>query len=148
MFKLIDIPIWCYPIALLIFLITQKVWKWEVGLLTAFIFLVLATTVIGRRPFEGLHFQPELFWSWKMWNEQKEQILANIIMFIPIGIFGGRLWGWKALIFVAGLSFVIEVLQLITARGLFEFDDVIHNFIGAAIGIVITALTIKLHSGE
>lgn len=29
----------------------------------------------------------------------------------------------------------IEILQLVTARGLCEFDDVIHNVIGAVIGV-------------
>ena len=36
-----------------------------------------------------------------------------------------------------GLSSAIELLQLITARGLCEFDDVMHNMIGAAIGTVL-----------
>jgi glycopeptide antibiotics resistance protein len=31
----------------------------------------------------------------------------------------------------------IEVTQLVTYRGLFEFDDIIHNFLGACIGMLI-----------
>lgn len=38
---------------------------------------------------------------------------------------------------------MIEVLQLITRRGLCEFDDVIHNMIGAAIGIAVALLACK-----
>ena len=75
-----------------------------------------------------------------MWYKQKAQILANVIMFIPIGILTGLLWKWEGLIFAAGLSVVIEVLQLVTDRGLCEFDDVLHNVIGAAIGIGIVML--------
>lgn len=109
-------------------------------MLVAYMFLVFATTILGRKPFEGSHFQPELFWSWRMWDKQKEQILANIVMFIPIGIQTGRMWKWKGLQFALVCSCVIEVLQLVTSRGLCEFDDVIHNCLGAVVGI----LTVKV----
>jgi len=33
-----------------------------------------------------------------------------------------------------GLSFGIEVIQLVFKLGLFEFDDVFHNVLGAVIG--------------
>lgn len=36
-----------------------------------------------------------------------------------------------------GTSFVIELLQLITCRGLFEFDDIIHNGVGCMMGAVL-----------
>ena len=84
----------------------------------------------------GVHLKLELFWSWQQWNVQKEQILTNVAMFIPIGALAGWLWKWKGLWFAAGLSLLVEVLQLITSRGLLEFDDVLHNMIGAAIGLM------------
>ena len=65
-------------------------------------------------------------------------------MFLPIGVIAGRIWRWRGLWVAAGLSVVIEVLQLITARGLCEFDDVMHNMIGAAIGVGIVMLCAKL----
>ena len=34
------------------------------------------------------------------------------------------------------MSICIEVIQLVFHRGLFEFDDMIHNTLGAVIGIV------------
>ena len=36
-----------------------------------------------------------------------------------------------------GDSLLIELAQLISYRGLFEFDDVIHNALGTAIGVLI-----------
>ncbi len=104
-------------------------------MLAGFTFLVIAATILSRTPFEGLHFEPRLFWSWRVWDRQKWQIISNIIMFIPIGVLGGKLWGWKGIWFAAGLSVFIEVLQLVTARGLCEFDDVVHNMVGAVVGI-------------
>ena len=79
---------------------------------------------------------------------QKEQILANVIMFLPVGVLVGWIWRWRGLWVAAGLSAAIEILQLITARGLCEFDDVIHNMIGALIGVGIVMIGRKLFRGE
>ena len=103
-------------------------------MLIGYAFLVLAETILIRKPFVGEHIKLELFWSWKQWNVQKEQILTNVAMFIPIGVLAGWLWKWKGLLVAAGLSLLVEVLQLITSRGLLEFDDVLHNMIGAVVG--------------
>lgn len=103
-------------------------------------FLVLAETVLIRKPFDGQHFQPELFWSWKVWNEQKTQVLTNIIMFIQVGVLTGLIWKWRGLLVAIGLSAGIEALRLITARGLCEFDDVMHNMLGADIDVVIAII--------
>lgn len=135
MFRLLDIPWWYYAIAVLIGAVVWKAWRWEGGLLAGYCFLLLAETVFIRRPFTGQHFQPELFWSWKEWKIQKNQILTNILMFIPVGLLTGLIWKWRGLLVAAGLSVGIEVLQLISQRGLCEFDDVIHNTAGAVIGI-------------
>ena len=32
---------------------------------------------------------------------------------------------------------LIELAQLVSCRGLFEFDDVIHNALGTALGVLI-----------
>ena len=107
----------------------------ESGLLAGYVFLILAGTLLVRQPFTGTHFQPSLLWSWREWATQRIQILTNVIMFIPIGILGGQFWKWRGLVVAVGLSIIVEMLQLITTRGLCEFDDVIHNTLGAAIGV-------------
>lgn len=66
---------------------------------------------------------------------QKDQIIANVIMFIPVGVLAGWMWNWKGLGFGVGLSCAVEMLQLITSRGLCEFDDVMHNAVGTVIGV-------------
>lgn len=135
-FKVLDIPWWYYGIAVVISLIVWLVWKKPVlGLLVAYSFLVLAETVLIRKPFNGPHFEPDLFWSWRVWETQRTQILTNVVMFIPAGLLAGVRWKWKGLWFAVGLSLLIEVLQLVSGRGLMEFDDVIHNLVGAAMGV-------------
>lgn len=49
-------------------------------------------------------------------------------------------WHW--------LSCVVELLQLVTSRGSCEFDDVIHNAVGTAVGVGIILLGRKLFRGE
>ena len=141
-----DIPWWYYAVAVLIGVVVGRTWRWKGGLLAGYMFLVLAETVLIRKPFDGQHFQPELFWSWKEWDIQKNQILTNIAMFIPIGVLTGLIWKWRGLLVAVGLSMGIEVLQLISQRGLCEFDDMIHNTVGAAIGVGIVMI-IKMMLG-
>lgn len=148
-FGLLEIPWFYYTIAVLLGVVVWWVWKKaSLGLLTGYYILLLAETVLIRKPFVGTHFQPELFWSWRAWSAQKNQILTNIVMFIPIGVLVGRIWRWRGLWVAAGLSSLIEILQLITARGLMEFDDILHNCFGAAIGIGIAMLFRKLSRDE
>ena len=113
-------------------------------MLVGYAFLILAETVLIRKPFQGEHLKLELFWSWKVWSVQKEQILANVIMFLPVGVLVGWIWRWRGLWVAFGLSAAIEILQLITARGLCEFDDVIHNMVGTAISVGIVMIGRKL----
>jgi hypothetical protein len=140
-FELLDISWWYYAIAVLLGVVAWRVWKRPcLGMLVGYAVLLLAETVLIRKPFIGQHFQPELFWSWRAWNVQRGQIIANVIMFFPVGLLVGCIWGWRGILVAAGLSVGIEILQLITARGLCEFDDVIHNCSGAVVGV----LTVKV----
>ena len=139
-FGLLDIPWWYYVIAAVLAVVIGRLWRWEGGLLAGYAFFLLAETVLMRRPFTGEHLRLEVLWSWREWKDQKEQILTNVLMFLPVGVLAGKLWRWKGLWIGLGLSIAIELLQLITARGLMEFDDVIHNMIGAVIGVGVVVL--------
>ena len=108
----------------------NRVW----GLLIGYAFLLLAETVLIRKPFVGEHIKLELFWSWKQWSVQNNQILTNVVMLVPIGVLVGWLWKWRGLWFATGVSCIVEILQFVTGRGLLEFDDVLHNMIGAVVG--------------
>lgn len=52
----------------------------------------------------------------------------------------GKLCGWKGIYLAAGISAIIETIQLITHLGLFEIDDIISNTVGAGIGYVLIRL--------
>lgn len=70
------------------------------------------------------------------------EILLNCVMLMPIGILlpvaaGRRIHPAVALLAGAVLSGTIEVSQFIFARGLFEWDDIIHNSLGCMLGCVV-----------
>ena len=136
MFRVLEITWWYYGIVVVIGLVVWRIWKKpSLGILVGYSFLILVETVLTRKPFTGSHFRLELFWSWRAWSVQRSQILSNVIMFVPVGVLAGRPWKWRGLWFAAGLSLVIEILQLVSGRGLCEFDDLFHNTIGEAVGI-------------
>ena len=112
-------------------------------MLIGYAFLILAETVLIRKPFQGEHIKLELFWSWRVWSVQNEQILTNVVVFVPVGVLAERIWRWKGLLVAVGLSAAIEILQLVTDRRLCEFDDVLHNIIGAVVGVGIVMVAGK-----
>lgn len=62
----------------------------------------------------------------------------NVVVFVPVGVLFGlamrRRNVWAALLFGAGLSVGIEVLQFVFKKGFTEVDDVMHNTLGCLIG--------------
>ena len=114
------------------------------SILAAYAVLVLAGTVLIRASGTVPQYQLQLFWSYTQWDIQQSQVLANICMFIPIGFLAGKEFGRKGILLAAGFSLLIETIQLLTCRGLFEFDDIIHNTAGAVIGYGCFALAERL----
>ena len=72
-------------------------------------------------------------------RETAINIIGNICMFIPTGIILPILYPrldrfWKVLLAGAGLSFVIEMMQLLFPGSVSDIDDLILNTAGVAIG--------------
>jgi glycopeptide antibiotics resistance protein len=66
-------------------------------------------------------------------------LLGNIILFIPLGIFLPKLWMksprlWKVLLVVTGIIAMAETIQVLTLLGRCDIDDLILNLLGTAIG--------------
>ena len=75
--------------------------------------------------------------------------ITNIAMFIPYPmlLYGILQKKHKFLVFATagiGLSLAIELLQLITHRGICDIDDFILNSAGAIIGAIATCLLMKI----
>lgn len=67
---------------------------------------------------------------------------------MPVGFLVPAVTGWKKMwkTVVAGISFsiFIEIIQLITSRGCFDFDDVLLNGLGTVIGFGLYSVVRKL----
>ena len=117
-----------------------------------FLGIVFGSTVFTRT---GSVWQYELipFWSWKAifkykdWELLKENLL-NCILLLPAGallpiIANHKVKWYRTLLFGVLVSAVIETSQLVFMRGLFEWDDMIHNGLGCMIGSMIINFFMK-----
>lgn len=160
-----SVPVTVYWLLLILFCIGLLVLTLRKGLcdglratgvllLAEWFVLLLATTVLFRDcnpdraycliPFRSYFHIPE-----NSYFEEKAIInLINTMMFIPVGLLSGyglriMTWGRAALLgFV--LSVIIELIQLVSMKGVCEVDDVIHNTLGCVIGYGLYRLFLKL----
>lgn len=120
--------------------------------LLIFLAIIFGSTVFTRTP--GVRqYQLEVFWSWKeilkigecgrlgsgTGDGLLQENFLNILLLLPVGFllpgtFNRRLKWWQGLITGIIVSSAIEVCQLVLCRGLFEFDDIIHNSLGCMLG--------------
>ena len=98
---------------------------------------LLYLTLLSRAPgTRRISLTP--FWSYRLLSGSlyfQRQVMNNILLFVPIGFFMYRLSPERKTFFSPALvSLGVEVLQLLTGRGLFEIDDLISNTLGGIIG--------------
>lgn len=118
-------------------------------------YMVLLSTVFTRPKYAKRNYELELFWSYKKAFAGDRglalEIVLNIILFMPLGFLiayvmssaeaklGRRKYRrivMPSLILLGAIcSAIIEVLQLLLCRGLFEWDDIWDNTLGFAIGV-------------
>ena len=106
--------------------------------------LILWVTILGRETQVGDMAVFPLFHTFTSlregvrWDEARDNVLGNILLFLPIGILVPPVSGWrkwyKTALISFGSSLLIELIQLVTRRGYFDPDDVILNVAGAMIG--------------
>lgn len=112
-------------------------------LLIPYLFLTLVATVFTRSPSAEAHVMLEPFWTYRQYFTDDFtwfEIRANVLLFIPIGFLLPMVIKkpvWLPPIIGIGISVIIELIQLITHRGMCETDDVISNTIGFLIGFAV-----------
>lgn len=124
--------------------------------LSVYLVFLLGGTILNRDASKKFHMELMPFWSYyeaivKKDIEMALQILGNVLVFIPFGILLPEVWGrmrnMRYIILVAtGASFTLELVQLTFKLGLFEFDDVFHNTLGAVIGYGLWRIWRKIKS--
>lgn len=122
--------------------------KWAMlALAMIYMAFVLQYAVFNR----GLRIQygrTMLFSSYAAWLKGNKgegmAILANIVLFMPMGFFfthftEGKKHGFiKAVSLGLACSLLIEFLQVAFAKGMFEMDDLLNNSLGTAMGYLIS----------
>ena len=114
------------------------------ALIAIHILFVLWYTV-GRRGLTDDQTHLELFWSYRSWMSGNRklgwQILGNLAMLFPLGFLLSSLTQKKRYLLIPPVfSCVIELAQLLTMRGMFEFDDILNNTVGAVLGWIAAKL--------
>ena len=73
--------------------------------------------------------------------EDISQFYLNMMLFVPMGYLLPYVFSWfrsrvrvRPVVFCLILSFLVENLQLITRRGMYDFDDIISNTLGGWLG--------------
>lgn len=126
------------------------------AVLFCYLVVVLGATMLGRGGVWGskrIDFRP--FIAYRMaWNDfsvkEWRNIILNICMFVPFGVLlplGWDFWKKAYRTYLIGVVFtvIIELAQLVTGRGIFEFDDIFNNLLGTMIGYGIYRLLYWIH---
>ena len=124
------------------------------AILTFYLAFVYTLTIYAREVTSEATMQLSLFWSYKhILSGDKNmffEVFWNVVMLMPYGFLASFISKSKAKwsVFLSGfmLSVGIELTQLLTHRGLFEYDDILHNTLGTAIGIALFYVAAKIIS--
>ena len=110
------------------------------GVLCIYLSYLVSLTLSGREAGSRTNkINLEIFGTWSADGSMSRHAMENILLFVPFGIlvplkhhFFKKWWNLLLAAFISSLS--IEMVQLITARGFFEIDDILLNTVGAMIG--------------
>ncbi|MBO4678927.1 MAG: VanZ family protein, partial [Lachnospiraceae bacterium] len=134
----------------------KRVLWWFVFL--CYVFVVLGATMLSRDNGSNYNVPGTLFYSyrsaWVNWSVTAwRNNVLNILMFVPFGFLlplGIKWFGKCFRTYTAGFLFslFIELSQLIFKLGIFEWDDLFNNTLGAMVGFGLYAVFIKLFSKD
>lgn len=145
---------------LTVIIMAYCLWKKKLNIIQAgavvamviFLAIVFGSTVFTRTS-TVRQYELMPLWSWRAiiryhdWGLLKEDLL-NCILLLPAGallpvITNRKVKWYQALVFGVLISAVIETSQLIFMRGLFEWDDMIHNGLGCMVGCLVVDRGVK-----
>lgn len=136
---------------------TDKLNKFKFGLWSIFVIYIVVVlgATLGHRASAYGNINLHLFSSYKnAYNSfsirEWRNIILNILMFVPLGFMIPLLFKkckrWYITYLIGfGATLFIEILQLISKRGIFELDDIINNTLGCIIGYGIVIFFISIY---
>ena len=112
--------------------------------LAIYVALLIGGTVFNRTPVGEYRIEFIPFWSYvQVFRERNlnllRQMISNVLVFIPWPILFAEVFPhMKKFCWAVGsaclFSVFVELIQLVFRIGMFEFDDIFHNVLGAMIG--------------
>jgi len=115
--------------------------------LAVYVMAMLYLILLTRSPGDVREYELRLFWTYQYSLEQRAwdlfyQGILNVGMFVPLGLLiRGSCRRWKGAwhfyrVMIPAVIFavLIESAQFVFALGLCEFDDILHNTLGAVLG--------------
>lgn len=118
-------------------------------LLINYLMFLMFLAVLGRRSWDYDRINLEAWYSYRdvlITGDRKMalQIVANIAVFIPVGVLGSLATEHrrfpKGLLLGVGVSLCIEILQYLLRCGTAEIDDLISNSIGTLLGCTMAGI--------
>lgn len=121
-----------------------------------YIAMILGGTLLNRTA--GTQYETEWIPFWSYWDTFVKgdkylwrQMVYNVLIFVPWGILLPMMLKKerpeKGVIYSAAIfSVAIELCQLLFRCGLFEFDDIFHNTLGAIVGFGLWKLGSKIRA--
>lgn len=123
-------------------------------LLTIYMEVLFAFTLLLRIPTGQRKMKNKVFWSWESIFRYKSlglliDNILNLLMLFPVGCLGyvltkGKIKARKVFLIGVMLSGIIELAQLFLCRGYFEWDDILHNVFGCCLGYCVMLFANKL----
>ena len=128
----------------------QRVRKTAVFLLGIYTTVIFQTAFFSREPGSRSGMDLGLFDTWGESAVSRAYVIENILMFIPLGILlpllHGRFRnGWYCASAGLAISGLIEGMQLVTARGFFQIDDIATNVAGTIVGWGTVRILAEIH---
>ena len=116
--------------------------KLPVAAFVIYLALMLVITFLSRESGDSKGIDLELFSTWGINDRNNAFVVENVLLFLPYGFLAS--WAfkrmrrfWNCTLLGAVTSLGIESLQLITARGYFQIDDILTNTLGTVIGYLV-----------
>lgn len=121
-------------------------------MLIFYLAFVFALTVFERNVSPEAAMKLKLFWSYDyIFNGDKGvffEVFWNVVLFMPYGFLASFISKSKGkwIVSLSGflMSVAIELTQLLAHRGVFEYDDIVHNTLGTIIGIALFYFAYKI----
>lgn len=135
---------------------SNRMIRYAIGIIVLLVwgYIVVEITLLSRTASPNATYNLKLFWcleeAWTMKNSDDWYfIVGNTLLFMPFGLIVPLCFeGMRRIIYTGAvgivISSIIEVIQLIFHRGLFEFDDIYNNTIGVILGYGICILVVRI----